>query len=160
MDRPGGAAVLVVLAVIVGALVGLAGPVAEGSSSVLVVEAGEGTALLTVPVDPGSTVTLEYTHSVEKSTVRDVYTVANGQLVMTRMEFSSFGAGLPSEADVEQADDGTYVYHPPDRRRGDLYVATGRIADHDLVVDGQRYDLVELADAGTVRLSIDRRKRR
>lgn len=157
MVRPGGAAALIVLAALGVAVVGLAVTAAVGTGPVLVVETTDGTELLAVPVEPGTTVTLEYTHSVEKSTVRDVYEVRDGRLVMTRMEFSAFGAGLPSEAEVERTEDGTFIYHPPDRRTGDLLVATGRIADHKLLVDGTRYDLVGLADAGTVRIHVEHR---
>lgn len=130
-----------------------------GPQRTLVVEADDGTELLSVPVEENSTVVLAYTHSVEKTPVRDVYAVRDGQLVMTRTEFRSFGAGLPSHADVERTDDGGYLYRPPAEPRDELHVATGRVAGHELVVDDTKYDLVELADAGSVRVSVTTRIR-
>lgn len=128
-----------------------------GTERRLVVETDDGTEVLTTPVGENSTVVLEYTHSVEKTTVRDVYEVRSEQLLMTRMEFHSFGAGLPSGADVERTDDGSYVYQPAAQHRDELVVSTGRVAGHELVVDERRYDLVGLADAGTVRIRVTTR---
>lgn len=124
---------------------------------VLVVEGEDGTELLVVPVEDNATVVLEYTHSVEKTPVRDIYTVDEGGLRMTRMEFSSFGAGLPSNADVERTTNGSFVYEPSRARTDELLVATGHVAGHQLVVEDERYDLVAMADAGTVRITVTTR---
>lgn len=151
---------LAIIVVVVG-IVGGGALLASGAATeqVLVVETTDGTELLTIPVEEGDTIALEYTHSVEKTPIRDIYTVRDDDLVMTRMEFSSFGAGLPAQADVDRTDDGRYVHEPVHDRPGDLLVATGPIANHDLVVEGARYDLVELADAGTVRITVETRLR-
>ena len=141
------------------AAVGLAATSGAAEKRVLVVEDDAGETLLSVPVEENATVTVAYTHSVEKTPVRDVYAVRDGGLVMTRMEFRSFGAGLPSTVDVERGDDGSFVYRPPNRRTEELVVATSPIADHDLVVDGRRYDLVALAEGGSVRLRVTTRLR-
>ena len=141
------------------AAVGLAATSGAAEERVLVVENDAGETLLSVPVEENTTVTLAYTHSVEKTPVRDVYAVRNGGLVMTRTEFRSFGAGLPSTVDVERGPDGSFVYRPPNRRTEELVVATSPIADHDLVVDGRRYDLVALAEGGSVRLRVTTRLR-
>ena len=141
------------------AAVGLAATSGAAEEQVLVVEDDAGETLLSVPVEENTTVTLAYTHSVEKTPVRDVYAVRDGGLVMTRTEFRSFGAGLPSTVDVERGDDGSFVYHPSNRRTEELVVATSPIADHDLVVDGRRYDLVALAEGGSVRLRVTTRLR-
>lgn len=135
------------------ALWGVAG---AGTGQTLVV-ATSGSELLSTPVDEGSTVVIEYTHSVERTLVRDIYTVENGVLVMTRMEFSSFGAGLPAQAEVT-VENGRYVYEPPATRYDPLRITTGSIADHDMVVDGQRYDLAAMAEQNTVELRIQERR--
>ena len=128
------------------------------TETVLVVTDDGGEKLLVTPVGDGTEITVEYTHSVEKTLVRDVYVAEDGQLVMTRMEFSSFGAGLPSTANVTEVD-GRYVYHPPERGYDPLRVTTGRVADHDLVVGDERYDIAEMADGGTVELRVETRLR-
>lgn len=130
-----------------------------GTERTLVVEDDEGTTVLTAPVEENSTVVLAYTHSVEKTPVRDVYAVRGERLRMTRMEFRSFGAGLPAGADVERTGDGSYAFQPETRPREELVVSTGHVAGHELVVDGRRHDLVELADAGTVRIRVTTRLR-
>lgn len=150
-------AVTVLLAV--GSLVAIstvAGPALLGGEEdyTLVVATEEGETVLEAPADLGDTVVLEYTHSVEKTPVRDVYAVTEDGIVMTRMEFQSYGAGLPSTADVE-IENGTFIYEPPGTEPGPLYVATGSVAGHDLVVAGTRYDLVERADGGTVVIRIE-----
>jgi len=74
----------------------VAGVVADSADRTLVVaDAETGERYLTTPVENGTTVALEYTHSVEKSRVYDEYTVRGDRLEMTRMEFESYGWGYP-----------------------------------------------------------------
>ena len=122
----------------------------------LVVTDDSGTELVTTPVSEETEVVIEYTHSVEKTTVRDVYVPRDGELVMTRMEFSSFGAGLPSQADVTERD-GRYVFEPPSESYSTLHLKTGTVADHDLVVGDERYDIAGMTDGGAVELTVERR---
>ena len=124
----------------------------------LVVSLDDGTDLLAVPVEEGDEVSIEYTHSVERTLVTDVYVADDGALVADRMLFSSFGAGLPSEAAVTREGD-RYVYEPPKQRYDELVVSTGPVAGHELVVAGDRYDLADRADGGTVTLRIESRPR-
>lgn len=127
------------------------------STTTLVVTDDSGVELLEIDVEPGSEVAIEYTHSVEQTPVTDVYTVSDGALVDDRMLFSSFGAGLPSEADVTREGD-RYVHRPPAQRHDPLIITTGPLADHSLLVDGERYDLAGLADGGTVELRIEHQR--
>ncbi|QHS15751.1 DUF1850 domain-containing protein [haloarchaeon 3A1-DGR] len=153
--RPNVRAAVLLAAVV--ALVALAA--AAPIEAVLVVEDVEtGERYLTEPVNDGSTVALEYTHSVEKSRVYDEYRVDGTTLVNTRMEFESYGWGLPARVDVTNVN-GTLVYDPdePITELDDLAVSPGRIADHTLIVDGRRHDLVAAAGGSDVRLHIERR---
>lgn len=150
-DRPGlrvaAAAVVVLLAV--GGAVTTAASVPVGQ--VLVVETADGgEELLRVPVEENTTVALEYTHSVEKTRVLDAYAVRDGELVMTRMEFQSYGWGLPARVNVTQ-ENGSFVFDPAGSYE-ELYVKPGRIAGHRLHVGTETYDLVALSDAQSVRL--------
>ncbi|QLD89963.1 DUF1850 domain-containing protein [Natronomonas salina] len=150
---------LVIAVVIVCAGVLTTGAVTVAATeTVLVVTDDEGEELLVTPVAEDDEIIVEYTHSVEKTLVRDVYVAEDGQLVMTRMEFSSYGAGLPSTVNVTEVD-GRYVYYPPERGYDPLRVTTGHVADHDLVVGDERYDIAEIADGGTVELRIETRFR-
>ena len=132
-------------------------PMSE-TETTLVVTDETGEEIVVTPVGPDTEIVIEYTHSVERTLVRDVYVAENGTLVMIRMEFSSFGAGLPSEADVV-VDEGRYVYHPPRTEYETLRVMTGPIADHDLVVGDDRYDLAGITDGGPVELTVAERAR-
>ncbi|WP_049917857.1 DUF1850 domain-containing protein [Haloferax denitrificans] len=142
--------VVAVLAVAVG------GSAAVPAGQALVVEDAEtGERLQTIPVEENTTVALEYTHSVEKTRVLDAYAVQDGELVMTRMEFKSYGAGLPARANVT-TENGSFVFDPEGSYE-DLYVKPGRIAGHKLHVGEQTYDLVALSDARSVRLYVTHR---
>ncbi|WP_299330994.1 DUF1850 domain-containing protein [Haloplanus sp.] len=144
---------LVALAVFV-AVLGSAAAVPGGA--VLVVEDAEtGETYLDTPVANGSTVALEYTHSVEKTRVYEAYTVRDDRLEMTRMEFESYGWGLPSGANVTRTN-GTFAYDPPGSYER-LTVAPGAVAGHRLHVDDRTYDLVALSDGRSVTLSVRHR---
>jgi hypothetical protein len=122
---------------------------ATATGPVLVVErADTGERIVETPVSNGSVVALEYMHSVEKTRVYDEYTVSGTTLENTRMEFESYGWGLPADANVT-LEDGMFVFDP-DRSYETLRVKPGTVANHTLIVDGERYDLVERSDANSV----------
>lgn len=144
---------LLVACLLVAAVAGV-GAVSNGDERVLIVEdAGTGERLLTAPVSEGTRVALNYTHSVEKTPVLDVYAVEGTKLEMVRMEFHSYGAGLPSRADVNVTDNGTFVFDP-EGVYDHVYVKPGRIANHHLTVGERTYDLVALSDARSVKIYV------
>ncbi|WP_433629021.1 DUF1850 domain-containing protein [Halomicrococcus sp. NG-SE-24] len=125
----------------------------SGTERVLVVaDADTGESILVVPVSEGTKLTLAYTHSVEKTPVRDVYTVNNRRLEMTAMKFQSFGAGLPSRAAVTREGD-WFIFDPSGSYRR-LPVVPGSVAGHELVVGDERYDLVALSGGEPVELFV------
>lgn len=147
-------AVLLVATVLCSVGIAMAVP----TETVLVVEdATTGDSYITEPVADGSTVGLEYMHSVEKSRVYDAYRVENQTLVNTRMEFESYGWGLPARVNVTNVN-GTLVYEPdePITELRTLYVSPGRTAGHTLIVDSRRHDLVAVTNASDVRIRIER----
>jgi hypothetical protein len=160
---------LVAVLLAVGASVGVAGAGGEtqtddattdaspsNTERVLVVaDADTGETVLALPVSEGTRVTLAYTHSVEKTPVRDVYAVDGSRLEMVRMEFESYGAGLPSRADVTR-ENGSFVFDPGGSYRH-LFVHPGDVAGHELVVGDRRYDLVDLSGGESVELFVARR---
>lgn len=129
---------------------------APGTERVLVVaDADTGESVLVLPVEEGTSVALAYTHSVEKTPVRDVYAVDGSQLEMTEMRFRSYGAGLPSRANVTE-EGGWFVFDPPGRYR-QVTVHPGSVAGHELVIGDDRYDLVELSSGESVELFVTTR---
>jgi hypothetical protein len=148
-------AALLALAVLAFVVVAVTAPI----GSVLVVEdIDSGERYVAEPVNDGSTVALEYMHSVEKSRVYDEYRVEGRTLVNTRMEFESYGWGLPAHVNVTNVN-GTLVYDPeePITELERLSVSPGRIAGHTLIVDERRHDLVAVTDGNDVTLHIERR---
>ena len=148
-------AALLALAVLGFVVVAVTAPI----GSVLVVEDIEtGERYVAEPVNDGSTVALEYMHSVEKSRVYDEYRVEGQTLVNTRMEFESYGWGLPARVNVTNVN-GTLVYDPaePITELERLSVSPGEIAGHTLIVDERQYDLVEVSDGNDVTMHIERR---
>lgn len=146
-------------AVLAGALAAAAagaGAAVPAGRALVVSDASTGERLLAVPVSAGDRVTLAYTHSVEKTPVRDVYAVRGTRLEMVRMEFASYGAGLPAHADVRRTGDGSFVFDPPGVYER-IHVQPGRVAGHELVVAGRRYDLFALSGGDAVTLSVARR---
>ena len=143
----------VLLAVLVIGAIGVAG-VSMGGHVLVVENATTGETIIQAPVENGSTVGLAYMHSVEKSRVYDGYTVRGTTLVMTRMEFESFGWGLPADANVT-LENGTYVYDPPGVYER-IRVSPGSIANHTLTIDDRTYDLVERAGENSVIIRVTR----
>lgn len=111
--------------------VGLAAAVPAGHELV-VADAATGDRLTSVTVDQGTTVTLSYTHSVERTPVHDVYVVRGTRLDNVEMRFQSYGWGLPASADVHR-EDGAFVFDP-DRQYDELFVSPGSIANHRLTI--------------------------
>ena len=156
MNRRSGLLAAVVALAVIGVVATAVVVTGVATQPVLVVTDGDGTELFSHPVSDGDEVAIEYTHSVERTLVTDVYVVTDGALVSDRMLFSSYGAGFPSEATVTREGD-RYVYHPPEQRYGTLTVSTGVIAGHELVVGDDRYDLADSSDGGTVHVHVENR---
>ncbi|MFA1611734.1 DUF1850 domain-containing protein [Halobellus rubicundus] len=155
-ERVGRVLVAAALAVL---LLSVGVAVAVPTGQVLVVEdLDTGEEYVTQPVDDGSTVALEYMHSVEKTRVYDEYRVDGDTLVNTRMEFESYGWGLPARVNVTNVN-GTLVYEPPGgiTELESIAVSPGRIADHTLIVGDRQYDLVAATNGNDVRIHIERR---
>lgn len=116
-----------------------------------------GEEIVATPVEDDSTVTLDYMHSVEKTTVKDIYVVDGDHFRMTRMEFGSYGWGLPARAEIDgYTEDGDFLLTFENRTYQRLNVVPGRVANHTLVVDGRHYDLVEPSDGRAVTITVER----
>ncbi|WP_101298062.1 DUF1850 domain-containing protein [Halegenticoccus soli] len=143
-----------VLAVVL-VVAGVAAATVPAERVLVVEDADTGEELLAVPVENGTAVALEYTHSVEGSRVLDAYAVRGDRLDMTRTEFKSYGWGFPARANVTR-ENGSFVYDP-DVTTEELYVSPGRIAGHRLHVGDRTYDLIERSNAESVRIHLERR---
>lgn len=137
---------VVVLAVLVATAAGVAA--APSEQTLVVTDADSGERLLEEPVGDGTVVTLSYTHSVEKTPVEDIYVVEGATLQLDRMVFHSHGAGLPTEGGIEKTDDGFML--PLNESYESVVVAPRPVPGHELVINGDRHDLVALTDGSVV----------
>ncbi|WP_049969182.1 DUF1850 domain-containing protein [Haladaptatus cibarius] len=144
---------ILLLAVPAGAVGGSSSQSGDDNDKVLVVADVEtGEPILVTPVENGTQVALAYTHSVEKTPVRDVYVVDGAELEMTEMRFQSYGAGLPANANVT-SESGWFVFDPPGRY-AQISVAPGDVANHELRVGDEQYDLAALSGGESVKLFV------
>jgi hypothetical protein len=123
---------------------------------VLAVETESGETVVSEPVDEESEIRIEYIHSVEKTPVIQHYTIEDTTLVLSHSEFRSYGAGLPSTAEVEHTDDGAFL-RQIDEPRERITLRPGETAGHILVVDDEEFDLVSLAEEGSVEIETTER---
>lgn len=124
--------------------------------TLIVSDAETGETIIEESVEDGTTVSLEYTHSVEKTPIQDVYTVDGTSLRMVRTVFHSHGAGLPTDSTIKTTENGFVL--PVNKSTEELVVQPGSIAGHELVVGEEQYDLVARSD-GAVILSVTDRPR-
>ena len=93
----------------------------------------EGALLFFIPSGEEEEFAIIYQHSVMKTEVKDVFRLDEGELLLLRTEYESFGAGLPAEAfESFTKVDGRYVNDGINRRIPDIPIRTGRIANHRL----------------------------
>ena len=151
MAPPRGALMLVVLLA-----VGTAASLVAPAPTLLVTDTDSGAVLYSTTVSDGQTVKLEYTHSVERSPVKEHYRITDGTLRQTLIIFESYGWGLPTGADVERI--GGQFHAPMDRSFDELMITPGPIADQRLTVGETQLALYELAGRSSVRISIEYRR--
>ena len=65
-------------------------------------DAGSGQLLLRLPVQGEDTFTVSYIHSVNQSPVREIFELSDGRIVLSALEFYTFGAGIPAQLEPGQ----------------------------------------------------------
>jgi Uncharacterized conserved protein len=136
--------------------VGTAAALAAPAPTLVIADSDSGAVLYSTTVSEGTTLELDYTHSVERSPVTEHYRITDGQLQQTRIIFESYGWGLPTGADVERIEG--QFHAPMDRNYDELMITPGPIADQRLTVGGTQLALYELAGRSSVRISIEYRR--
>ncbi len=124
---------------------------------VLLLEAAPHRVLLLQALTRPVVVRLEYTHSVERTPVVEVYEAARSGLRLVRMEFVSQGAGLPSSGYRRE---GNRFILDADRPLSALPVRVSSVAAPRLIVGPISFDLPALVgEGGTIILSVRSRPR-
>ena len=61
-----------------------------------------GRLLLRLPVQSEDSFTISYIHSVNQSPVREIFELSGGRIVLSALEFYTFGAGIPAQPEPGQ----------------------------------------------------------
>jgi hypothetical protein len=131
---------------------GCSGSVHESSPKLLLTNSDTGQIIWSTNVISGDEFVLEYTHSVHKTPVKDYYTVTDdGQMILVKSAFSTFGAGMPYESEYEfSVEDGFFVINSIDRTVDSFLMRIVPLADHRLVMGNQTIYLNDLVPTGTL----------
>ena len=97
----------------------------------------------------GTRFEVDFTHSVNKSPVIDVFEAADGIIRVVEARYYTFGAGMPTEADqptwkFSYADDGAIVVTGITYTYDSLNYIVGTVHDHYLTIHGERINLRKL----------------
>ena len=72
------------------------------SPHLVLTNATSGQFLYLAPLDEGEIFSIHYIHSLNQSPVREIYELRYGQIMLTAIEFETFGAGMPTELEPGQ----------------------------------------------------------
>jgi len=131
-------------------------------SSLTIAEEPAGRLVFAEPAGTGDSFAIRFIHSVHRTPVEELYRIAaNGDMVLERVVYESYGVGNPSQAEPGQSfriEDGKLIIERFDRRFDVIRLRVGqKVADHELIAFGRAIPLAELAEPGT-RVRIEIRK--
>ena len=102
----------------------------------------------TFDVVEGSEFAVEFIHSVNKSPVKDVFVIRDGEIVADRTVYSAFGAGVQTEVEegqtLEYDEHGNMVVSGFDIVFPQVKYIVGTVYDHVLYIEGESISLTEL----------------
>lgn len=123
-------------------------------TTLVVTDTETGEQVIETEVTDGTSVHLNYTHSVERTPITESYEVSGTKLAEEKILFRSFGAGLPATANMTVTDEG-YVVHSNETYES-ITVALHPVPNHTLAVDERQYHLAEKSD-GSVSVTVEQR---
>jgi len=108
--------------------------------------------LYIAPFSEGEEFSVSHIHSLNQSPVTEIYVLTDGQIMLTTMEFETFGAGMPAVLEPGQTltrpETGGMRIDGFERRIPDLRYLIGYAAEHTLYIADQSVPLYTLAAAG------------
>ena len=107
---------------------------------------------MSFPVNEGETFSISYQHSVNQSLVTELFEINEGRIILSALEFGTFGAGMPTEIESGQ----TLVHLPGggiriegfDRPMDRFVYLVGYTTQHTLHIGNKSIPLNTLAEAG------------
>ena len=119
-----------------------------GGTSLVLSDANSGQVYATFPIKDGDTFAVEFIHSVNKSPVRDVYEVRDGEIWNIQCIYYGFGAGveeiLLEGETLSYGDNGEMIVSNIDNCLGSMVIVVGTISDHTLFLGDEEISLRDL----------------
>lgn len=111
----------------------------------------ENRAVAVVDAEENLTLTIEFTHSVQKTPVIEELAYKDGEFVLLRTQYKSLGVGLPFDAgDGNFRREGDwFIMDDMNRRFKNLELRTGKGTRLKITVDGRQYELYKKFPLGT-----------
>lgn len=108
-------------------------------------------AVAVVDAKEGLPLTIEFTHSVQKTPVIEELVFDAGEFVLLRTRYKSLGVGLPFDAsDGNFRREGDwFIMDDMNRRFKNLELRTGKGTRLKIIVDGREYELYKKFPLGT-----------
>jgi hypothetical protein len=105
------------------------------------------------PANEGTEFFIEFIHSVNQSPVREFFEICDGAITLIAVEFTDFGAGMPTEPEGEQimtrTPDGIRIENF-NRSLNQMNIIVGHMTEHFLHITNETISLNELAQPGTL----------
>ena len=102
----------------------------------------------TYPVENGDTYAVEFVHSVNKSPVRDVFEIRDGEIWNTQCIYYGFGAGVEEELAEGEVltfgENGEMIISNIEKKMDNLVIVVGTISDHTLYIGEEPISLRDL----------------
>lgn len=115
------------------------------------------------PISEGERFSVEFIHSVNKTPVRDVYEIRNGNdIYVVETDYFGFGAGVQTQLNpgetLEYGDDGSMQIKNINILLSNLTYVVGTVSDHTLRIGDEEISLLELCGRNSsVTFTIKRR---
>ena len=119
-----------------------------GGTSLVLSNADSGQVYATYPVENGDTFAVEFIHSVNKSPVRDVYEIREGEIWNTQCIYYGFGAGVEEELGegetLSYGENGEMTISNIEKKIDNMVIVVGTISDHTLYLGDETISLRDL----------------
>ena len=119
-----------------------------GGTSLVLSNADSGQVYATYPVENGDTFAVVFIHSVNKSPVRDVYEIREGEIWNTQCIYYGFGAGVEEELGegetLSYGENGEMIISNIEKKIDNMVIVVGTISDHTLYLGDETISLRDL----------------
>ena len=120
----------------------------SGEMELVLSDSQSGQVYATYPVENGDTYAVEFVHSVNKSPVRDVFEIRDGEIWNTHCIYYGFGAGVEEELAEGEVltfgENGEMIISNIEKKMDNLVIVVGTISDHTLYIGEETISLRDL----------------